>query len=113
MTWKGSDSARQMRSHPVWESAPFRFPDSKRIQYVLLQAAGEGHTYLPMQELTQRASPACEIETPEHIEQHYMNLAMDRKIIMRQVEDSTQIYAATCTHGGKYRDPSDAAECRV
>lgn len=24
-----------------------------------------------------------------------MNLAMDRKIIMRQVEDSTQIYAAT------------------
>ena len=64
------------------------------IQYVLLQAAGEGHTYLPMQELTQRASRLLEVD-PEHIEQHYMNLAMDRKIIMRQVEDSTQIYAAT------------------
>lgn len=61
---------------------------------MLLQAAGEGHTYLPMQELTQRASRLLEVD-PEHIEQHYMNLAMDRKIIMRQVEDSTQIYAAT------------------
>lgn len=47
-----------------------------------------------MQELTQRASRLLEVD-PEHIEQHYMNLAMDRKIIMRQVEDSTQIYAAT------------------
>ena len=63
------------------------------IQYALLQASNEGNTYLPMPELTQRASALLEIE-PEYIEKHYMNLAMDRKIIMRQVEDVTQIYAS-------------------
>ena len=63
------------------------------IQYALLQASNEGNTYLPMSELTQRASALLEIE-PEYIEKHYMNLAMDRKIIMRQVDDVTQIYAS-------------------
>lgn len=64
------------------------------IQYALLQASNEGHTYLPMPELTQRASTLLQIE-PEYIEKHYMNLAMDRKIIMRQVDDTTQIYASS------------------
>lgn len=64
------------------------------IQYALLQASNEGHTYLPMPELTQRASNLLQIE-PEYIEKHYMNLAMDRKIIMRQVDDTTQIYASS------------------
>lgn len=63
------------------------------IQYALLQASNEGNTYLPMPELTQRASALLEIE-PEYIEKHYMNLAMDRKIIMQQVDDVTQIYAS-------------------
>lgn len=63
------------------------------IQYALLQASNEGNIYLPMPELTQRASALLEIE-PEYIEKHYMNLAMDRKIIMRQVDDVTQIYAS-------------------
>lgn len=63
------------------------------IQYALLQASNEGNTYLPMPELTQRASALLEIE-PEYIEKHYMNLAMDRKIIMRQADDVTQIYAS-------------------
>ena len=64
------------------------------IQYALLQASNEGHTYLPMPELTQRASNLLQIE-PEYIEKHYMNLAMDRKIIMRKVDDTTQIYASS------------------
>ena len=64
------------------------------IQYALLQASNEGHTYLPMPELTLRASNLLQIE-PEYIEKHYMNLAMDRKIIMRQVDDTTQIYASS------------------
>lgn len=64
------------------------------IQYALLQASNEGHTYLPMPELTQRASNLLQIES-EYIEKHYMNLAMDRKIIMRQVDDTTQIYASS------------------
>ena len=64
------------------------------IQYALLQAAGEGHTYLPMDELTRRTSLLLDID-PEHIEKHYMNLAMDRKIVMRQNEDVTQIYSSS------------------
>lgn len=67
------------------------------ILYVLLQASGEGHTYLPMEELTQRTSQLLEVDG-EHIEKHYMNLAIDRKIIMRQKEAMTQIYAATFYH---------------
>lgn len=63
------------------------------IQYALLQASGEGHTYLPMEELTKRTSALLDID-PEYIEKHYMNLAMDRKIVMRQVNDVTQIYGA-------------------
>ena len=63
------------------------------IQYALLQASGEGHTYLPMGELTGRASQLLGLE-PEYIENHYMNLAMDRKIIMRQVDGVTQMYSS-------------------
>ena len=63
------------------------------IQYALLQASGEGHTYLPMGELTGRASQLLGLE-PEYIENHYMNLAMDRKIIMRQVDGATQMYSS-------------------
>ena len=67
------------------------------ILYVLLQASAEGHTYLPMEELTMRTSQLLEVDGA-HIEKHYMNLAIDRKIMMRQKEDMTQIYAATFYH---------------
>ena len=67
------------------------------ILYVLLQAASEGHTLLPMEELTTRTSQLLEV-AGEHIEKHYMNLAIDRKIMMRQKEDMTQIYAASFYH---------------
>ena len=67
------------------------------ILYVLLQATGEGHTYLPMEELTQRTSQLLEVDS-EHIEKHYMNLAIDRKIIMRQKQELTQVYAASFYH---------------
>ena len=62
------------------------------IIYALQQASGEGHTYLPMGELTKRASDLLDI-SPEYIEKHYMNLAMDRKIVMQQEGDMTQIYS--------------------
>ena len=64
------------------------------ILYALQQASGEGHTYLPLPELTERTSVLLEIDG-EHIEKHYMNLALDRKIVMRQKDDITQIYAST------------------
>lgn len=67
------------------------------ILYVLLQAGAEGHTFLPMEELTMRTSQLLEIDG-EHIEKHYMNLAIDRKIMMRQKEEMTQVYSATFYH---------------
>lgn len=64
------------------------------ILYTLLQASAEGHTFLPQEELTRRASNLLEVE-PEYIERHYMDLAIERKIILKQMQEQTQIYAAT------------------
>ena len=63
------------------------------ILYTLLQASGEGHTYLPETELTPRASKLLNV-TAEQVEKQYMDLAIERKIILKQMEDQTQIYAA-------------------
>ena len=67
------------------------------ILYSLQQASTEGHTYLPMEELTQRTAALLEID-PEHIEKHYMNLAIDRKLVMQQKDDVTQIYSSVFYH---------------
>lgn len=64
------------------------------ILYTLLQASGEGHTYLPETELTPRASKLLNV-TAEQVEKRYMDLAIERKIILKQMEDQTQIYAAS------------------
>ena len=64
------------------------------ILYTLLQASGEGHTYLPETELTPRASKLLNV-TQEQVEKQYMDLAIERKIILKQMEDQTQIYAAS------------------
>ncbi|MCD8230424.1 MAG: ATP-dependent RecD-like DNA helicase [Clostridiales bacterium] len=64
------------------------------ILYVLLQAAQEGHTYLPADILTQRACSLLGVD-PSAVEKQYMDLAIDRKLILKQTEDQMQIYAST------------------
>ena len=64
------------------------------ILYVMLQASTEGHTYLPEEELTRRTGQLLEVGE-EQIEKQYMDLAIERKIIMKQGENQTQIYAAS------------------
>ena len=64
------------------------------ILYVLLQASTEGHTYLPEEELTRRTGQLLEVGE-EQFEKQYMDLAIERKIIMKQGENQTQIYAAS------------------
>lgn len=59
------------------------------ILYSLLQASAEGHTYLPRTELTERTAALLGIEQ-EFIEKHYMDLAIDKKIMVK----GEQIYAA-------------------
>lgn len=63
------------------------------ILYTLTQANGEGHTYLPKEELTLRASRILEVDA-EQIESHYMNLLMDKKIVICETEQQMQIYSA-------------------
>ena len=68
------------------------------ILYTLLQASGEGHTYLPEEELTRRAARLLEVDA-DQVEKQYMDLAIERKIVLKQggKEDGaeTQIYAST------------------
>lgn len=64
------------------------------ILYALIQASAEGHTYLPEKQLTQRASELLEVE-PEYIEKHYMDLAIERKLVLKQEGTETQIYGAS------------------
>lgn len=64
------------------------------ILYVLLQASGEGHTYLPQDELTRRTSGLLEVE-PEYIEKHYMDLAMERKLILKEEKGGVRIFSST------------------
>lgn len=68
------------------------------ILYALLQATGEGHTYLPERELTRRAATLLEVDIAQ-IEKQYMDLAIERKIILKQSgkenQEQTQVYAAS------------------
>lgn len=64
------------------------------ILYTLLQASGEGHTFLPQEELTAKTSELLGIDK-EIIERNYMDLSIDRKIIMKQSGDQVQIYSSS------------------
>ena len=64
------------------------------ILYTLLQASGEGHTFLPKDELTVKAAELLGIDT-EIIDKNYMDLAIERKIVIKQSGEQTQIYAAS------------------
>jgi len=64
------------------------------ILYTLLQASGEGHTFLPQEELTAKTSELLRIDK-DIIEKNYMDLSIERKIIMKQSGDQTQIYSAS------------------
>ncbi|MBU5481046.1 SF1B family DNA helicase RecD2 [Blautia sp. MSJ-19] len=59
--------------------------------YTLLQATGEGHTYLPKDELFQRASDLLGVDA-SYMEKHLVDLAMERKIIQKEQEDQILIY---------------------
>jgi len=53
------------------------------ILYTLLQAAGQGHTYLPREELVAQASELLKVST-EGIEKHLLDMQMDRKLVIKQ-----------------------------
>lgn len=64
------------------------------ILYTLLQASQEGHTCLPKQLLSQKAGELLKLE-PEYIEKHYMDLAINKKLVIKEMEDITYIFASS------------------
>ncbi len=71
------------------------------ILYLLLQASGEGHTYLPQDELTKRAVQLLGVNR-EQVEKQYMDLAIERKVILKHAkgdagdaEGTAQVYASS------------------
>ena len=64
------------------------------ILYALQQAGGEGHTYLPKEQLNVKVAQLLEIDL-DLIEKHYMDLAIARRIVIKQQGEETQIYASS------------------
>ena len=54
--------------------------------YTLLQAMGNGHTYLPEEELLANASELLKVDA-EHMGKHIMDLQMERKLIIKEKDE--------------------------
>ena len=67
--------------------------------YTLQQAVGEGHIYLPQEELLRRARTLLEVEIDD-IEKHVMDLCIEKKVVMKECvnenknENEIRIYPA-------------------
>ena len=61
--------------------------------YTLLQASGEGNTYLPKEELFFRASQLLGVD-PSYMEKHLMDMVVDRKLIVKETEEGAVVYPA-------------------
>ena len=66
------------------------------IMYTLLQAAGNGHIYLPQSELLEQLNNLLDTEI-EDIDRQLSDLSMDKKIVVKQQipEDERLIYGAS------------------
>ncbi|MBQ8200006.1 MAG: ATP-dependent RecD-like DNA helicase [Lachnospiraceae bacterium] len=63
------------------------------LLYVLSQALADGNMYLPRGELLAQAQQLLEVQA-EHMEPHIMNLAIDKKVVIKQ----EHIYSARAYH---------------
>lgn len=61
------------------------------IFYTLLQGVSAGHIFLSEQMLARRASELLEVEI-EHIEKYLMDLAMERKVVLKEAEGIRRVY---------------------
>lgn len=59
--------------------------------YTLLQASGEGHIYLPKEELFSRASGLLGVDS-SYMEKQLMDMVVDRKLILKETEDGAVVY---------------------
>ena len=63
------------------------------LAYTLLQAGGEGHVYLPREELFWRAEQLLGVDA-SYMEKHLVDLSMERKIIQKEENGQVFVYPA-------------------
>ena len=63
------------------------------LSYTLLQAGGEGHVYLPKEELFKRAEQLLGVDA-SYMEKHLLDLSMERKIIQKEEKGQVLVYPA-------------------
>jgi len=63
------------------------------IFYTLLQSVNEGHVYLRQDVLLYRAGELLGVQI-EHVEKYLMDLAIEKKIVIKNVEEEIRIYSS-------------------
>ena len=83
------------RADEIAQQIGVRVDSQFRVQcgvcYVLSQSASEGHTYLPKEEVVRRSVALLEVNS-EQIEIALPNLAMDKKIVLKQDKECVVCY---------------------
>ena len=59
--------------------------------YTLLQASGEGHTYLPKEQLFTRCARLLGVDE-SYMEKHLMDMVIDRKLVLKEKNGETIVY---------------------
>ena len=67
------------------------------MMYVMMQASGEGHVYLPKDELFERASSLLDVPA-SYMDKHLTDLALERKAVVRQIGEENVVYPARYYH---------------
>ena len=75
----------------IFTDSDFRIKSG--VLYTLLQATGNGHTYLPETDLLSQASELLRVE-PESIEKNLMDMQIDKRLVIRESEGVRVVYAS-------------------
>lgn len=59
--------------------------------YTLLQSTGEGHTFLPKEQLFARASELLGVDAA-YMEKHLMDMSIDRKVVLKEENGEVIVY---------------------
>ena len=80
----------------IAEKAGIRKDSEYRIRsgilYTLMQGIGAGHVYLPKEMLLNKTAQLIGVD-PSYIEDHLMELVLDKKLIIKSIDGEEQIYS--------------------
>lgn len=71
------------------------------ILYILLLATAEGHVYLPQRVLLTRAEKLLGVQA-EYMEKHLVDLAIDRKIVIKEITDEIRSEKEKIVYASQY-----------